>query len=144
MSEQETPQDSATPSEPEPEQPQAEQEAAPAPAQPSGGASGNRTIMVVLSYLWILFLVPLLVEKDDAEVQWHAKHGLVLFVAEFILYVILGALSSFAFLGFGCLFGFLTPFLFLAFAIVRLICIVKGINGERFLVPGISQYVEKF
>ena len=44
------------------------------PAAPSGGdgVSENRTIMVVLSYLWILALIPLLVEKDDQEVQWHA------------------------------------------------------------------------
>ena len=37
--------------------------------------------MIVLSYLWPLALVPLLVEKEDAEIQWHAKHGIVLMVA---------------------------------------------------------------
>jgi hypothetical protein len=47
------------------------------PAQP-GAVSSNRTIMIVLSYLWILAIVPLLVEKEDKEVQWHAKHGIVL------------------------------------------------------------------
>ena len=26
--------------------------------------------------------VPLLTEKDDKEVQWHAKHGIVLMLAE--------------------------------------------------------------
>ena len=29
--------------------------------------------MIVLAYLWLLALVPLLVEKDDPEVQWHAQ-----------------------------------------------------------------------
>ena len=42
-----------------------------------GSVSQNRSIMIVLSYLWLLALVPLLVEKDDREVQWHAKHGIV-------------------------------------------------------------------
>ena len=45
---------------------------------PSGKVSQNRTVMIVLAYLWLLALVPLLVEKEDAEVQWHAKNGLVL------------------------------------------------------------------
>ena len=45
-----------------------------------GSVSSNRNVMIVLSYLWLLALVPLLTEKDDKEVQWHAKHGLVLMV----------------------------------------------------------------
>ena len=48
------------------------------------GSSPNRGVMIVLAYLWPLALVPLLVEKQDAEVQWHAKHGLVLMVAELV------------------------------------------------------------
>ena len=45
--------------------------------------------MIVLSYLWLLALVPLLVEKEDKEVQWHAKHGIVLMVAEIVLWIAL-------------------------------------------------------
>lgn len=142
MSDQETPQDGATPSDPNPEPATPQPEAPPPSAQPSGsGESGNRTIMIVLSYLWILFLVPLLVDKDDAEVQWHAKHGMVLTIAEILLQVLFNAVAA---TGVGCIFAIFIPFVFVGFAVVRLICIVKGINGERFLVPGISQYVEKF
>ena len=35
---------------------------------PVGSTSSNRTIMIILSYLWLLALVPLLVEKNDREV----------------------------------------------------------------------------
>ena len=46
--------------------------------------------MIVLSYLWILWpRSRCVVEKNDPEVQWHAKHGLVLFVAEIILVVLI-------------------------------------------------------
>jgi uncharacterized membrane protein len=31
-----------------------------------------------------------------------------------------------------------------AVIVVHIICIVKGINGERFVVPGISQYADRF
>ena len=74
MNEQGTPQDSPPPS--------------PPPAtEPGGSTSSNRGVMIVLSYLWILFLIPLLTEKDDAEVQWHAKHGLVLTVVEVVVLI---------------------------------------------------------
>ena len=67
-----------------------------ADATPGSAPSSNRNVMIVLSYLWLLALVPLLTEKDDKEVQWHAKHGLVLMVAELFLWiaisVVLGAI----------------------------------------------------
>jgi uncharacterized membrane protein len=137
MSDQETPQDSATPSEPDPSP------ATPPPAQdkPPGEESSNRTLMIVLSYLWILFLVPLLVDKDDPEVQWHAKNGLVLTVAEIMLFVFLNIIVA---TGIGCIFAIFIPFLFVGFTVIRIVCIVKGINGERFVVPGISKYADKF
>ena len=99
------------------------------------GVSDNRNVMIVLSYLWILALIPLLVEKDDKEVQWHAKHGLVLLVAEFVIQVALGVVAI------GCVVG---PLLALVFLIIHIVCIVKGVNGERFLIPGLSQFADKF
>ena len=74
--------------------------------------SSNRNVMIVLSYLWLLALVPLLTEKDDKEVQWHAKHGLVLMVAELFLWIVisivLGPLGIF-----GCIAALFTPLLVL-------------------------------
>src|SRR4029079_10267943 len=67
--------------------------------------SPNRGVMIVLAYLWPLALVPLLREKGDAEVQWHAKHGIVLMIAELILlfaYVATTMFVSLATLGLGC------------------------------------------
>jgi uncharacterized membrane protein len=114
------------------------------PPPPSGApaASGNRTLMIALSYLWILAVIPLLVEKDDRDVQWHAKHGLVLTVAEIILYVILGVLSLIPVLG--CVIAFIPALVFLGFLVVRIVAIVKGMNGERFLVPGLSDFANRF
>jgi uncharacterized membrane protein len=112
----------------------------------SSAASSNRSLMVVLSYLWILFLVPLLVEKNDKEVQWHAKHGLVITVAELVLWVaifivqtVLGAMTA----GLGCMVGILSPIIWLLFLVLRVICIIKGVNGQRFTIPGITAYVDR-
>ena len=114
---------------------------------PRDVVSENRNIMIVLSYLGLLALIPLLVEKDDREVQWHAKHGLVLTVVEVIVFIglqvlimILGAVSG----GLGCIFGLLVPIFMVAVLIVHVLCIVKGLNGQRFLIPGISEFADRF
>src|SRR5438132_8529333 len=71
----------------------------PPPPPPAGGGGtapapgGDRTLMVVLSYLWILALIPLLTKKDDPEVQWHAKNGLALLGAEIVCWIALMILS---------------------------------------------------
>jgi uncharacterized membrane protein len=102
--------------------------------------------MIVLSYLWLLALIPLLTEKEDREVQWHAKHGLVLMVAELILGVIF-SVGTIAIDMFGCL-GCATTAGSLVFSLAVLIlhvaCIMKGVNGQRLIIPGVSQYADRF
>lgn len=118
----------------------------PGPGAPSGGSvSPNRTVMIVLSYLWILFLIPLLVEKEDREVQWHAKHGLVITVAEIVLWIAVTIFSVItAQFDLGCTGCFLNLGVWIAVLVVRILCIVKGVNGQRFLIPGVSQYADRF
>src|SRR5262245_14278608 len=82
--------------------------------------SSNRAVMIVLAYLWPLAIVPLLVQRDDADVQWHAKHGLVLMVAELVLLLaftmVTSVLSlSLATVGIGCVLSVFVFFVWLAF-----------------------------
>jgi uncharacterized membrane protein len=145
----ETPQGPSDGAPPPPPTPPPADAPAPPPQEPVAPevVSDNRGVMIVLSYLWLLALIPLLVEKDDSEVQWHAKHGLVLAVVEIVVMIglqvvvmILGAISG----GLGCVFGLLMPLFMLAMLVVHVVCIVKGINGERFLLPGISEFADRF
>ena len=119
----------------------------PPPPPPGGPTSGtvspNRTIMIVLSYLGILAIIPFVAEKEDKEVQWHAKHGLVLLVCEIIIFVALQFIAIMLH-GLGCLLVFLWPLIGLAILVVHVLCIVKGIQGQRFIIPGISQYADRF
>ena len=67
--------------------------------------SPNRGVMIVLAYLWPLALIPLLIDKQDTEVQWHARHGIVLAIAELILlfaYIVVTSLVGLRTLGLGC------------------------------------------
>jgi uncharacterized membrane protein len=120
-----------------------------APAPPPGGASSdNRTLYIVLSYLGLLALIPFLVEKGDREVQWHAKHGLVLTAAEIVLFLGLGIISmilSFLSAGvLGCIISLLFPLIGLGILVLHILCIAKGLKGERFLIPGLSDFADKF
>ena len=103
--------------------------------------------MIVLAYLWPLAIVPLIVEKEDSEVQWHAKHGLVLMIAELIAllgFTMMTSLISIATFGVGCVLGVFVVFIWIAIAAVHAIAIVKGINGTRLIVPGVSEYANRF
>lgn len=113
---------------------------------PSGGAvSPNRTIMIVLSYLWLLALIPFLVEKEDREVQWHAKNGLLLLGAEIVISIVLAIIqSASAFVDFGCTGCILSSVFWLVVLIVHIVAIVKGVNGQRLVIPGLSQYADRF
>ncbi|MCB1035146.1 MAG: DUF4870 domain-containing protein [Acidobacteria bacterium] len=136
---------SENPETPAPPPPPADAPPPPPPSAPPSGAApnSNKTVMLVLSYLWALALVPFLVEKEDAEVQWHAKHGLVLFAAEIAIGLLVGIAMQFV--GFlGCILAPIMFILWLGVIVVHIVCIAKATKGERFLIPGLSQYADKF
>ena len=103
--------------------------------------------MIVLAYLWPLALVPLLLEKRDPEVQWHAKHGLVLMIAELLLlfgYAVLTSVVSLATLGLGCVLSILLVFGWVGILALHVVAILKGVSGTRLIIPGLSNYANRF
>ncbi len=110
----------------------------PPPPPPLPAAGSNRSVMLVLSYIGILALIPLLTEKNDREVQWHARHGLVLLVTYLVVTVGLFVAS----LVVGVL-GLLQLPLWLGYLVVVILCITNALNGKRFVIPGLSELTEK-
>ena len=107
----------------------------------------HRRIMIVLAYLPPFAVVPLLVDKEDTEVHWHAKHGIVLMVAEMLLLLALFVVSLLFGLmtaGIGCGLLVLIPIPWLAFLVVHIIAVIKAFNGRRLRVPVISEYADRF
>ena len=94
-----------------------------------------------------LGLEAVVVEKEDAEIQWHAKHGIVLMVAEILILIAYGLVTSIVSLatfGLGCVLGVFVIFLWIAILAVHVFAIITGLNGKRFLVPGVSEYADRF
>jgi uncharacterized membrane protein len=84
----------------------------------------------IFSYIYILFLIPLLAKRDSKFCQFHAKQGLVLFVVDIIA----------SLFGWVPLFGQL---LMIAVAIVSVVGIIKVLNGEYWKIPYIYEWSEK-
>jgi uncharacterized membrane protein len=106
----------------------------------------NRGVMIVLAYLWPLALVPLLLDRDDPEVQWHAKHGIVLMIAELVLlfgYIMFTSIVSLATLGLGCVLSLFLVFAWIGILALHVAAILKGINGGRLIVPRVSDYTSR-
>ncbi len=110
----------------------------PPPAVPPVPGQRN-TGMLVLAYLGLLALIPFLTEKNDREVQWHAKNGLVFTAAFVVLWVGVSILGSIT-----LIFWFLHPILYLVWLIVTVLAIAKAVQGQRFVIPGLSEYADKF
>jgi uncharacterized membrane protein len=116
------------------------------PTDSTGTESPNRGVMIVLAYLWLLAVIPWLVEKHDPEVQWHAKHGIVLMSAELIallLYIMITSIISLATLIVGCVLYLVLAFAWVGVLALHVVAIIKGINGERLIIPGISEYANR-
>ena len=109
--------------------------------------SPNRGVMIVLAYLWPLALVPLFLERRDPELQWHAKHGLVLMAAELlalVVYVVVTSVVSLATLGLGCVLSILLVFSWIGILGLHVVAILKGVSGSRLVIPGVSQYADRW
>ena len=118
----------------------------PPPPPPTGGAApagSDRTLMVVLSYLWILALIPLLTKKEDREVQWHAKNGLGILIGEIIAWILITVIGYVAPTGIGCGVTAISCAVWIGFLVVRIMAIVKGVAGQRFNVPVLTDLGQK-
>ncbi len=84
--------------------------------------------IAVLSYVWILFLVPLLSKKESKFAQANAKQGMVLFVAELICAII-------------PVVGWILGVVALVFAIIA---IVNTLEGKYWKIPVLHDLSQKF
>lgn len=103
------------------------------------GPSGEDRIFAALSYISILFVIPLILKHDDEYVYFHARQGMVLFLAEVVAWFVLFMLESFmvalaprATLN---LVGMLGNLAWLLFVIVSIIGIYFALAGKKWNMP---------
>jgi len=104
-------------------------------AQKEGKKEKNENLIAILSYIGILFLIPLLVSKDNAFAQFHAKQGLVLFIAEIATFLI----SWIPILGW-----FIGMIAWIIWVILSIIGIINVVGGKQTPLPVIGKFAGKF
>jgi uncharacterized membrane protein len=102
------------------------------------GASPMRPWLVVVAYLPILGLLPLALEKHDPEVRWHARNGLLLFLAAAVTGII-ATLIGIAVPGLSCLYAATMAVAGFLYVSIAILAIVKALEGQRLMIPGISR-----
>ena len=88
-------------------------------------------LVAVLSYIGILFLIPMFAKKESKFSQFHAKQGLVLFLLEVLALVLMP------------LFG-LGILLNLAAFILSVIGVINVLGGKMVKIPLIGDWADKF
>ncbi len=92
----------------------------------------DRMLYAVLAYsvIWISGLILYFVEKEDKVIRFHAARSMILFFGVLILGLI----------------PILNFFVYLIGVILWVYLIIKSIldKGEKFEIPLLSQYVDKF
>ncbi len=106
-----------------------------APPKPSGSQGGDNNMIAVLSYIGILFLIPMLTAKGNDFAQYHAKQGLVLFIAEIATMIIAWIPII------GWLIGFVA---WIIWFILSIMGIVNVVGGKKKPLPVIGSFASKF
>jgi uncharacterized membrane protein len=103
------------------------------PATTGDGGVEEGKSWAAIAYLGILFLIPLLAKKDNDFAQYHARQGLVLFIA----YVILSFVLMIPVLGWiASGIGYLLLF------ILFIIGLINALGGKKKPLPIIGQWGE--
>lgn len=90
----------------------------------------DNKVAAAIGYIWVLCLVPLFLKRNSRFAQFHAKQGLMLFIAEVVGWLIFWL----------PLIGWL---LFLAVIILALMGIANAMQGRYWEMPILGRYAKK-
>ncbi|HOL66839.1 MAG TPA: hypothetical protein PKX93_05210 [bacterium] len=91
-----------------------------------------------LSYVSILFIVPLLAQKDNPYCKFHVKQGIILFIAGFIWGAATKAICFLPMLGL-----LLAQVGWLFLLVLTVIGIINALTGKTEKLPVLGQYADK-
>lgn len=97
--------------------------------------TSDANIISAIGYIWLLFLVPLLLKKDSAYCQFHAKQGMVLFIFS-LLVMILGGVPVIGWL-------IIMPIGWLIIIIFTLVGFVSALQGKQWVMPVLGKFAAK-
>ena len=105
------------------------------PGGTEASKKGEKDLTAILSYFGILFLIPLLVCKNSPFAQFHAKQGLVLFIAEIATMLIAWIPIIGWLVGFVC---------WITWVVLGIMGIINVLGGKQTPLPIIGKFAKKF
>lgn len=96
----------------------------------------DQNIEAVLCYVlgWLTGIIFLFLEKENRFVRFHAMQALVVFLALFVLSLVVGWIP---------IIGLLSPVIFLLAVILWILLMVKAFQGEMYKLPWAGEFAEK-
>jgi len=88
----------------------------------------------VVAYMWVFTFVPYFLKRRNEFVRFHAKQGVVLFIAE-IIFIFISAIPII-----GQIIGIL-GLIFCTFLSIK--GIFTGLKGKKWVLPWLGRYTEK-
>ena len=108
--------------------------------------SDQEKVMLVFGYLGPLALVSLVASRREF-VKWHAKQGLVLWAVVAALYPLVRlvqyVLDRFFWEIFGEIFRVGISLSILGVLVALLVCVIRGLEGERFKLPLLGEAADR-
>jgi fumarate reductase subunit D len=115
----------------------------------SGHLSSEDKVFAALSYVSIMFIIPLILRHDQDDVYFHARQGMVLFGAEVIVWFLLFMLESFLVallpsnsLGIVAILGAAAWILFVGLSVIGIYFIFRNKRWEMPILGKIAKKIE--
>lgn len=105
------------------------------------GTSLEPNVAGMLAYLfgWVTGLIFILIEPNDSFVRFHAMQSIIFSVIICVFSIIFGIMFLIPFVGW-----ILFMLLWIGTLIIWILCMVKAYQGERFKLPVIGDFAEKY
>lgn len=100
-----------------------------------------RPWMLVLAYVPPLWWIPLF-SDTRRDVKWHARNGLLLFAAV-VAFGMASGLVAAAVPSLSCLYFVVMVSAGSLYVVVSVLAVVKALQGQRLVVPGLSRYADR-
>jgi uncharacterized membrane protein len=105
-------------------------------AKTSLGLDSNISALLCYVLGWISGLIIILIEKNDANVRFHAMQSIITFGGLTLLSILLASVLFFL--------GFLIPLINLIGIVLWILLMVKAYQGEKFMLPIIGEMAEEW
>jgi uncharacterized membrane protein len=101
----------------------------------------NNKIFAILAYFGILFLIPLFAAKESPFARYHANQGLLLFITEIVIYIVLTILNViFLLSGLYILATLVSLIVYVIILVLAILGIVNAVKGEAKELPVIGKF----